>query len=403
MKLLTEELKDELDTCSNINDLMGKNGLVKQLVSEMMNHMLEGEMNDHLGYDKHKRNSATDNRRNGVKSKQVKSNYGEMSIDIPQDRESDFSPQIIKKHQRNIEGFEDKIISLYANGMTTRDITGHIQDLYGVELSAGFISNVTDKIMGIAKEWQARPLDEVYAVVFFDAIHYKVRESGRIVSKAAYTVLGINLEGKKDILGIWIGENEGAKFWATIVNELKNRGVNDILIACMDGLKGLPEAIQSVYHNVEIQLCIIHMIRNSLKFIPHKKSKEFIKDLKCIYTSPSQVLAEHELENLIEKWDKQYPLAIKPWVENWDRLATFFKFPSDLRRLIYTTNSVEAVHRHFRKVTKNKSLFPTDDSLFKILYMTSAKLSKKWTMPIQSWKIIVSQLSIFFEGRLIFK
>ena len=399
---MTPEIKKELDNCKDMNDLMGKNGLVKGLVANMMNYMLEGEMSDHLGYDKHERKSTTQNRRNGKKPKKISSDYGPMSIDVPQDRESEFEPKIIKKHQRSIDGFEDKILSLYASGMTTRDITEHIDELYGVELSPGFISNVTDKIMAQAKEWQSRPLSAVYAVVFFDAIHYKVRENSRVVSKAAYTVLGINLEGHKDILGIWIGENEGARFWTTVVNELKNRGVDDILIACMDGLKGLPDAIKSVYNEVEIQLCVIHMIRNSIKFIPHKHNKEFAYDLKQIYTAPSQISAEQELENLIQKWDEKYPLAVKPWVQNWDHLNTFFKFPHELKRMIYTTNAVESVHRGFRKMTKNKASFPTNDSLLKTLYLTSVKLSKKWTMPIHSWKTIISQLSIFFEGRLIF-
>jgi transposase-like protein len=403
MDIITSELKKELDTCKTQEDLFGKNGLMKRVIKNMVEYMLKGEMEDHLGYTKYdKKGKNTGNNRNGVKSKNVRSNYGDISISIPQDRESEFEPQIIKKYQKDITFFDDKIISMYAKGMSTRDITEHIKNLYGVELSATFISNVTDKIIERAKEWQARPLDKVYAAVFFDAIHYNVKVDGHIVNKAAYTALGINLEGKKNILGIWVGENEGAHYWAGIANELKNRGVEDILISCMDGLKGLPKAIKAVFPNTEIQLCIIHLIRNSFKFIPHKYAKTFTADLKKIYKAPSQESAQFQLENLIQIWDKKYPLAVKPWVDNWENIVTFLKYPPDLRSIIYTTNAVESLHRQFRKVTKAKSIFPTDQALLKMLFLAQLSISKKWTQPIRAWKTILSQLSIFFEGRLIF-
>ena len=403
MNFLTTELKDKLDNCKNIEDLMGKNGLMKNMLKDMVSYMLQGEMEEHLGYKKYEtKGHNSGNSRNGFKNKSIRSNYGEFELGIPQDRQNNFQPQLIGKYQKDISLFDDKIISMYSKGMTTRDIKEHLKDMYGVDISATLVSNVTAKVIDMAKEWQSRPLDTVYPIVYFDAIHYKVRESGKIVSKAAYTSLGINLDGKKDILGIWIGENEGAKFWLSVCNELKNRGVNDIFIACIDGLKGLPDAIKSVFPDAEIQLCIIHMIRNSLKFVSYKNSKEFCSDLRKIYQSPCEDNAQHELENLIQKWDDKYPLAVKPWVQNWDNLIAFFKFPPDIRKMIYTTNAVESLHRQFRKITKNRAVFPTDDSILKLLFLASRDISKKWTQPIRDWQFILSQLSIFFEGRLIF-
>lgn len=401
---LPESLKAELAQCKTMEDLMGSNGLMKNLLKNMVNFMMEKELESKLGYEKNE--SAPDdqmNRRNGKSSKTVRSSFGEVDIETPRDRNGEFDPQLVKKHQRDISLFDDKIISMYSKGMSVRDIRDHLQDMYGVELSASTISYVSDKVVVHAKEWQSRPLDSIYAVVFFDAVHYKVRDNGKVISKAAYTCMGINLEGKKDILGIWVGENEGAKYWLQVCAELKNRGVNDILIACIDGLKGLPEAIKSVFPEIEIQLCIVHMIRNSFKFIPHKHSKEFTSDLKRIYTAPSESQAQIELESLNKTWGERYPLAVKPWISNWDNLVTFLKFPDPIRKLIYTTNAVENLHRQFKKVTKNKAVFPTDDALLKMLFLASSDVAKKWTMPLHSWKTIVSQLAIFFGDRVSFE
>lgn len=400
--LLTFDITKELEKCKTIEDLMGKNGVMKRMVKEMTERLLESEMNEHLGYEKHEssgRNSG--NSRNGTSEKTVRSDFGDIPLGIPRDRNGEFSPQLVKKGQMDISSFDEKIISMYGKGMTTRDIQDHITDLYGIEISPGTISNITDKVMSVAAEWQSRPLASLYPIVYFDAIHYKVRENGKIVSKAAYTALGIDVYGKKDILGIWIGEAEGAHFWLGVVNELKNRGIVDILIACVDGLKGFPEAITTVYPTVEIQLCIVHMIRNSLKFIGSKNQKEFMKQLKTVYKAPSEKGALDALDDLELTWGDKYPIVIKSWRTNWANLATFFKYPEAIRRIIYTTNAVEGLHRQFRKVTKNRSIFPNDEALQKMLYLASRDITKKWTMSVPNWSLAISQLSIMFEGRLI--
>jgi transposase-like protein len=398
---LPDVITNKLDECKDQEDLFGKNGLVKNLIGDMVSYMMEKELESKLGYAKNEKLTVNhDNYRNGYNEKKVRSSFGDMQIKTPRDRAGDFDPQLVKKHQRDISFFDNKVISMYAKGMTVRDIQSHIQEMYSVELSPGTISHITDKVMDKAKEWQSRPLDSVYAVVFFDAIHYKVRDRGKIVSKAAYVCLGVNLEGKKDVLGIWIGENEGATYWLRVINELKNRGVDDILIACLDGLKGLPDAILSCFPKTEIQLCVVHMIRNSTKFVSYKHKKEFCQDLKLVYNAPSEDAGQVQLNKLIEKWDEKFPLAIKPWVNHWDHIATFFKFPNEVRRLIYTTNHVEALHRQFRKITKSKAVFPTDDSLLKMLFLATNDISKKWTMPIFNWLRILSQLDIFFNDRV---
>lgn len=399
--LLTFDITKELEKCKTIEDLMGRNGLVKRMVKEMTEKLLEEELSGHLGYDKHEpsgRNSG--NSRNGTSEKTVRSDFGSIPLDIPRDRNGEFTPQLVKKGQTDISSFDEKIISLYGKGMTTRDIQSHINDLYGIEVSPTTISNITDKVMGVATEWQSRPLAALYPIVYFDAIHYKIKDNGKVVSKAAYTVLGIDMYGKKDILGIWIGEAEGAHFWLSVVNELKNRGVEDILIACVDGLKGFPEAITTVYPKVEIQLCIIHMIRNSLKFIGSKNQKEFMKQLKTVYKAPSEKAALDALDELELTWGDKYPIVIKSWRNNWENLSTFFKYPEVIRRIIYTTNAVEGLHRQFRKVTKNRSVFPNDDALQKMLYLASRDITKKWTMSVPNWSLAISQLSIMFEGRI---
>ena len=395
------DLQTELKKCKTMEDLTGKNGLFQKLVGGLVEQMLQQEMDEHLGYQKHaKKGYLSGNSRNGYTAKNVISSHGPIDLEVPRDREGTFEPQLVKKRQTKISSFDDKIISMYAKGMTTRDIQEHIRDLYGAEISPTTVSHITQKVMTVAHEWQSRPLENIYPVVFFDAIHYKVREGGKVITKAAYTCLGIDLEGKKDILGLWIGENEGAKFWLRVCSELKNRGVNDIFIACIDGLKGFPDAIQEVFPETEIQLCVIHLIRNSIKYIPHKYSKEFIFDLKKVYQAPTLDAAEEALLKLQDRWESRYPLAVNPWVKNWENIKTFFQFPDHIRKLIYTTNAVESLHRQFRKVSKNRSVFPSDDALFKMLFLAARDISKKWTMPVQNWKDALSHFALLYEDRL---
>lgn len=396
------DLNQELSKCKTMEDLCGKNGLLQRLVGNMVEHLLEKEMDEHIGYEKYSTEGHNSgNSRNGRNAKTVQTSYGPVELEVPRDRNGEFEPQVVKKRQRNISSFDDKIISMYAKGMSTRDIQSHVQEIYGAEISPTAVSHITEKALEVAKEWQSRPLQKIYPITYFDAIHYKVREGGRVISKAAYTCLGIDVDGKKDVLGIWIGESEGAKFWLRVFSELKNRGVQDIFIACVDGLKGLPEAIKAVFPEADIQLCIIHMIRNSFKYVSSKNSKEFVADLKLIYRAETEKKAEENLIRLQEKWEEKYPLAVRPWVNHWENIKTFFKFPEELRRIIYTTNAVESLHRQFRKVTKNRAVFPTDESLFKLLFLAVAGLSEKWTiMPVQGWKSALSQFSILYSDRL---
>lgn len=398
------DLSKALNDCKTLEDLLGDGGVIKKLIKHSVENMLEAEMSEHLGYKKNEqKNKKTKNSRNGTSKKTVKSSHGPVELDIPRDRDSDFEPIAVKKHQRDISSFDQKIISMYARGMTTRDIQEHVREIYGVDVSAAMISLITNKVMSHALEWQNRPLEQVYVVVYFDAIHYKVRHNNKIVNKAAYTVLGISNEGKKDILGIWIGENEGAAYWLSVINELKNRGIEDILIACMDGLPGLPDAVEAVFPNVEIQRCIIHLIRSSAKYIPHAKRAAFIGCLKKIYQANSEEEATHALDELNEDWGAKYPLAVKPWNVGWHHIVTFLKYPQELRRMIYTTNAVEAVHRQFRKVTKTRSILANDESLFKILYLATANMTKKWKHPVRNWQTILTQLHILFKERLMIK
>ena len=359
------------------------------------------KLTEHLGYEKHSPiGKNTGNSRNGKTYKRLKNDNGEIEITVPRDRNGEFDPVIVKKYERTIGPIEDKIISMYAKGMTTRDIQSHIQDLYGLDISPALVSNITDKIVHLAIEWQNRPLENIYPIVFFDAIHYKVRDdSKKVVSKAAYTCLAVDLEGRKDLLGLWISETEGSNFWLNVLTEIKNRGVKDILLASIDGLKGFPDAINTVFPNTEIQLCVIHQIRNTLKYVASKDQKEFMNELKEVYKAPTEEAALLNLDKLDKNWGKKYSLAIRSWRQNWNNLATFFKYPDEIRTVIYTTNSVEALHRQFRKVTKSKSLFPNDDALKKMLFLAYKDLSKKWTMPIQNWAVILSNFSIYFKER----
>ncbi|MCM3470569.1 IS256 family transposase [Brevibacillus borstelensis] len=354
-----------------------------------------------LGYAKHDmKNKRTTNSRNGYSKKTVRSEYGDVDIQVPRDREGDFEPNIVKKHQSNVTGIEDQILALYAKGVSTRDIQDHLQQLYGIEVSPTLISNVTNKIVPMIKEWQNRPLQAVYAVVFLDAIHFKVKQDGAIVNKAAYMVIGIDLDGHKDVLGIWIGENESAKFWLHVLNELKNRGVQDILITSVDNLRGFTEAISACYPKTEIQKCVIHQIRNSIKYVSYKDLKKITSELKPIYKAPTEQAALEELEQFEQTWGSRYPLMVRSWRNNWDEIATFFKYPPEIRKLIYTTNVIESYHRQLRKVTKGKAMFPTDDALLKMLYLVTMDVLRKWTGRVQNWGQILLQLSVFFEDRV---
>lgn len=374
---------------------------LKEAFQDVLQEMLEAEMDITLGYAKNDvQNKKTNNSRNGYTPKTVKTQMGPLELDIPRDRDGEFEPKIVPKYKRDISGIEEKVISLYARGMSTRDIHDQIKDLYGIELSAEMVSKITERILPEIKEWQNRPLESIYPFVFMDAIHYKVRDDNRIVNRAAYVVLGINIEGNKDILGIWIGENESSKFWLGILNELKNRGVADVLLFCVDGLTGLKEAIEAAFPKAEIQRCIIHQLRNSFKYVSYKDIKEFSKDFKSVYTAVSEDEALDELCMLKDKWGQKYPFALRSWETNWDVLSPFFKFPAEIRKIIYTTNIIEGLHRQFRKVTKTKTVFPSDSSLEKMLYLASLNVMKKWTIRYRNWDQVLSQLIIIYGDRV---
>jgi putative transposase len=374
---------------------------LKELFAETLQEMLEAELDTHLGYEKHEvQAKTTRNSRNGKSKKTVVSEYGEQEICVPRDRLGEFEPLVVKKHQSNVTGIEDQIVALYAKGVSTREIQDHLQQLYGIEVSPTLISNVTNKIVPLIQEWQNRPLQGVYAVVFLDAIHFKVKQDGAIVNKAAYMVIGIDLDGNKDVLGMWIGEHESAKFWLSVLNELKNRGVQDILITCVDNLTGFSQAITACYPQTEIQKCIIHQIRNSTRYVSYKDLKKVTADLKPIYKATTEEAALAELDRFEEAWGTKYPLIVQSWRKNWDELATFFKYPPELRKLIYTTNIIESYHRQLRKVTKGKSIFPSDEALLKMLYLATMDVVRKWTGRVQNWGQMLLQLSIFFPDRV---
>ena len=375
--------------------ISGKDGVLAPLVKQLTEAALEGELDSHLADD------VAGNRRNGKSKKTVKSTSGEFELKTPRDRAGTFEPKLVKKHQRTVsDEIEAKILSMFGLGMSYSDIAGHVHELYGISVSTATISTITDKLIDEVKAWQCRPLDSVYPFVWLDAIHYKVRDKGRYRNKAVYTVLALNMDGKKEVLGLYLSESEGANFWLSVLTDLQNRGVEDILIASVDGLTGFPEAIASIYPNTEVQLCIVHQIRNSLRYVASKNQKAFLADLKRVYRATSLGEAEAALDELESLWGEKYPIVIKSWRSKWEHLSAYFKYPEDIRRIIYTTNSIEAVHRQFRKLTKTKGGFPNDDSLLKLLYMGVINASKKWTMPIQNWNLTVSQLAIFFEGRL---
>ena len=401
MATLPKEVLREMIVDGNLKTVNDLHTYLKEMFKDALQEMLEAELEVELGYVKgDRKNKNTDNRRNGTTKKTVSTRFGEIELDIPRDRNGEFEPVVVPKHTRDISGIEEQIISLYARGMSTRDIHDQVKDLYGIEVSADMVSKITDKIIPQINEWKNRPLEPVYPFIFLDAIHYKVREDGQIKNKAAYVVLGVTLDGFKDILGIWIGENQSSKFWLGVLNDLKNRGVEDVLIFSVDGLTGLKEAIQAAYPNAEIQRCIIHQLRNSFKYVSYKDLREFANDFKEVYKAVNEEEGYQKLLDLEEKWGKKYPYAIKSWDMNWDVLSPFFKYPIEIRKIMYTTNIIEGLHRQFRKVTKTKSVFPTDLSLEKMLYLASQNVMKKWTQRYRNWDSILNQLMIFFEGRV---
>ena len=383
----------DIETAEDIQDAL------KDLLGGTIKEMMEAEMDDHLGYQKSER-SDSDDYRNGYKSKRVNSSYGSMDIDVPQDRKSTFEPQIVKKRQKDISNIDQKIISMYAKGMTTRQISETIEDIYGFETSEGFISDVTDKILPQIEDWQNRPLDEVYPILYIDAIHYSVRDNGVIRKLAAYVILGINTEGKKEVLSITVGDNESSKYWLSVLNELKNRGVKDILIICADGLSGIKEAIAAAFPKTEYQRCIVHQVRNTLKYVPDKDRKAFASELKTIYHASDEEKARLALNRVTEKWTVKYPNSMKRWYDNWDAITPIFKFSPDVRKVIYTTNAIESLNSTYRKLNRQRSVFPSDTALLKALYLATFEATKKWTMSIRNWGQVYGELSIMYEGRL---
>lgn len=383
----------DIETAEDIQDAL------KDLLGGTIKEMMEAEMDDHLGYSKSER-SNSDDYRNGYKTKHVNSSYGSMEIEVPQDRNSTFEPQIVKKRQKDISDIDSKIISMYAKGMTTRQISETIEDIYGFETSESFISNVTDKILPQIDDWQNRPLDSVYPILYIDAIHYSVRDNGIIRKLAAYVILGISTEGKKEVLTISVGDNESSKYWLSVLNELKNRGVEDILIICADGLSGIKEAITAAFPQTEYQRCIVHQVRNTLKYVPDKDRKAFATDLKTIYHAPTEEKAREALDAVTEKWTTKYPNSMKRWYDNWDAITPIFKFSPTVRKVIYTTNAIESLNATYRKLNRQRSVFPSDTALMKALYLATFEATKRWTTTIRNWGQVYGELSIMYEGRL---
>lgn len=382
-------------------DLIGEHGLLKQLTKAVVERALQAEMEAHLGHTKN--GSVTNpagNTRNGRSSKTLKGEFGELPIEIPRDRHGSFEPQLIPKHQTRWHGFDDKILSLYARGMTVREIQGHLEEMYGTEVSPALISSVTDAVAEEVKTWQSRPLDTLYPIVYMDCIHVKVRDSGVVRAKAVYLALGINMAGEKELLGIWIAQTEGAKFWLQVVTDLKNRGVQDIFIACVDGLKGFPEAIETIYPKTAVQLCIVHMVRYSLSYVSWKLREEVAGDLRAVYAASTVEEAEQRLDEFEQKWGAAYPPIVQSWRRNWARIIPFFDYPPEIRKVIYTTNAIESVNMSLRKITKNRGSFPSDEALLKLFYLALKNISKKWTMPIRDWKAALNRFTIQFEDRM---
>ena len=389
MLLEEYDIKTAEDIQAALKDLMG--GTIQE--------MLEAELDEHLGYSSYER-SDNSNYRNGRKTKKIRGNLGETEIEVPQDQDGTFEPKVVKKRQKDISGIEQKIISLYAKGMTTRQISDTIEDIYGFEVSDGMVSDITDRLLPQIEDWQNRPLDEVYPIVFIDAVHFSVRDNGQIRKLAAYVILAVNLTGHKEVLSIHIGENESAKYWLGVLNELKNRGVKDVLVICADGLSGMKEAVNTAFPQTELQRCIVHQVRNTLKYVGAKNKKEFSNDLKTIYHAPSEDAALEQLERVTEKWEKDYPNAMKSWYKNWDVISPIFKFSADVRKVIYTTIAIESLNSGYRRLNKQRSVFPSDTALLKALYLATHEIAKKWTMPLRNWGRVLGELEIMYPDRL---
>lgn len=383
----------DIETAEDIQNAL------KDLLGGTIKSMMEAEMDEHLGYRNYERSDNT-NSRNGAKTKMVRSKYGEFPLDVPQDRESAFEPVVVKKRQKDISGIDDKIIAMYAKGLTTRQISEQIEDIYGFECSEGFISDVTDKILQEIDDWQHRPLDEIYPVVFIDAVHFSVREDNVIKKRAAYVMLAITLSGRKEVINLQIGENESSKYWLGILNDLKNRGVRDIMLICADGLTGMKEAITAAFPHTEYQRCIVHQVRNTLRYVSYKDMKKFAADLKTIYLAPNEQQGYDNMQRVTEKWNEQYPHAMKSWEQNWDVLSPIFKFSSDVRKMIYTTNAIESLNSTYKKLNRQRSVFPSDKALLKALYLSTLQATKKWYMPLRDWGKVYGEFAIMYEGRI---
>lgn len=397
----TDELLAELVKGKSPEEILGEDGVLKQLTKRLVENALEGEMTEHLGYEPHASEGRnTGNSRNGKGEKTVHTENGSVEIEVPRDRAGTFDPKLVRKRQRRLEGFDDKVLSLYARGMSTREIQGHLKELYGTEVSPALISNVTDSVLKDVQAWQARALDSIYPIVYLDALHLKMRLDGLVQTRAVYLALGVNLEGHKELLGLWIGEKEGSKFWLSILTELKNRGVQDILITCVDGLTGFPEAITSEFPKAEVQLCIVHMVRNSLRYVSWKERKIVAADLRTIYSAATAESAESALESFAEKWDARFPNISRSWRDRWEQVIPFFAYPPEIRKVIYTTNAIESIQSQLRRVTRQRGAFPTPDSAKKVLYLAIDRISRRWNRPIRDWVAALNHFSIVFEDRV---
>jgi putative transposase len=400
MHIKKEVLDELIKDYKRPEDLIGENGLLKQLTKALLERAMDAELTHHLGYEKHDPEGYNSgNSRNGSTPKTVKGEFGELAVETPRDRNGTFEPQILRKHQRRFDGFDDKILSMYARGMTTRDIQSHLQEMYGIEVSPTLVSEVTDAVSEEVKTWQSRPLDPIYGIVYLDALIVKMRHEGRVENRAVYVAIGVNLEGRKDVLGLWTSANEGAKFWLGVLTELKNRGVKDILIACVDGLKGFPQAIENVYPQARVQLCIVHMVRASLNYVNWKERRQVAADLKAIYRASTEQQAEQELEYFITKWGQKYPTIGRLWREHWQQVIPFFQFPADVRRVVYTTNAVESLHMSLRKVIKTRGSFPSEDAALKLLYLGLRNVSVKWET-IQYWREALNHFETMWGERI---
>lgn len=399
---ITPELLDELlKDCKSSEDMFGHDGLLQQLTKAVVERALQGELTHHLGYEKHSpEGNNSGNSRNGRSKKTIRGKRGQVEIEVPRDRNAEFEPQLIRKGKTRFDGLDDKIISMYARGMTCREIQAHLQEIYGVEVSPDLISTVTDSVIDEVRAWQSRPLDPLYPILYLDALQVKVKDQGRVSNKAIYLAIGVNLQGIKEVLGRWTSENEGAKFWLSITTELKNRGIKDIFIACVDGLKGFPEAIETVFPKTQVQLCLVHLVRLSLAYVSYKDRKAVATDLKLIYRAATIAEAEEQLATFGAKWDVRYPSIAKSWRTNWARVVPMFGFPDEIRRAVYTTNAIESLNMSLRKVIKTRASFPNDEAAFKLLYLALRNIAKKWTMPIPNWSGAMQAFTIIFEGRV---